>query len=351
MHGSRTGTPPRVGQARFGNALYTYRPDFATGDYREGVADEDDRHVTFEFATTYLIGATPPDDKPWGVYEAGGTNGLVLHGAARCPVAVSVDGGRTWQDCGPFRDGLDLTDRVKAQRQYRLRFGAGARELAGTGLTMVTACQANAAVLPHLKDGGSTVHFEASDRAVVSAGPTVAQAQAHLVAGGFGTPEVTLELATPRGEPAATVYAAAQVASGNPPRPDVRYQIDYSTDGGRTWRPVVRDWTIPRRGEEPPEFWSQSFCYGSADVAAEGASAVRVRFRNAGGKAYQRAEMHLVYRTRGGDATKVTFDWADDTGPHREAHVFAAGRPADWAIPTGRDVRTRWVEFEPVAGR
>ena len=38
MHGSQTGTPPRVGQARFGNAVYTYRPDFAGGDYREGVA-------------------------------------------------------------------------------------------------------------------------------------------------------------------------------------------------------------------------------------------------------------------------------------------------------------------------
>ena len=43
MHGSQVGTPPRVGQARYGNAVYTYRPDF-TEDYREGVLDEDDRH-------------------------------------------------------------------------------------------------------------------------------------------------------------------------------------------------------------------------------------------------------------------------------------------------------------------
>ena len=145
MHGSRTGTPPTVGQARFGNAVYTYRPDFATGDYREGVIDEGDKHVTFAFATPYIIAATPPNDKPWGVHDPGCTNGLVLRGQARCPVAVSVDRGRTWQDCGPFRDGLDLTDRVKAQRQYLLRFGAAARELAGTGLTMTTVCQANAA--------------------------------------------------------------------------------------------------------------------------------------------------------------------------------------------------------------
>src|SRR5262249_9817739 len=157
MFGSRVGTPPRVGQARFGNAVYTYRPDFSTGEYREGVVDESDRHVTFAFSTPYLIGATPPNSQPWGVHDAGCTNGLVLHGKASCPVAVSVDRGRTWQDCGTFRDGLDLTDRVKAQRQYYLRFGSGARELAGAGLVMITACQANAAVLPRLKDGGSRV--------------------------------------------------------------------------------------------------------------------------------------------------------------------------------------------------
>ena len=112
----------------------------------------------------------------------------------------------------------------------------------------------------------------------------------------------------------------------------------------------MKDWTIPRRGEEPRDFWSQSFCYGSAEVAAKDVSSVRVRFRNTGGVPCRRAEVHLVYRAKGGDATKVTFDWADDAGPHRESHVFAAGRPDDWAVPTGRNVQTRWVEFEPVAG-
>jgi hypothetical protein len=350
MYGSQTGTPPTVGRARFGNAVYTYRPDFTTGDYREGVTDEDDTHVTFAFATPYIIAATPPDDRHWGAYEPGGRNGLVLRGRASCPVAVSVDRGRTWQDCGPFRDGLDLTDRVKGQRQYLIRFGAAARELAGTGLTTTTVCQANPTVMPHLKAGGSAVHFESSGRGVVSAGPTVEQARTHVVAGGFGTPEVTLELATPHGESVAEVHAAAQMASGNPPRPDVRYHIDFSTDGGRTWRPVVKDGTVPRRGEEPAEFWSNNFCYGSAEVDAKDVSSVRVRFRNSGGKPCRRAEVHLVYRAKGDDATKVTFDWTDAAGPHRASHVFGAGRSGDWAVSTGLDVQTRWVEFESVAG-
>jgi hypothetical protein len=348
MYGSRAGTPATVGQARYGNAVYTYQPNFTNGDYREGVIDESDRHVTIEFATPYLIGATPPNAKPWGIHEAGCKNGLVLRGKASCPVAISVDRGRTWHDCGTFQDGMDLTDRVKAQRQYFLRFGAGARELAGTGLTMITTCQANAAILPRLGDEGSTVHFEASGKAVVSAGPTVEQARTHVVAGGFGTPEVTLELATPRRESVAAVHATALMASGNPPRPDIQYCIDFSTDGGQTWKPLVKDWTIPRRGERPREFWAQGFCYGAADIAAKDVRSVQVRFRNTGGVPCLRAEVHLVYRTKGKDPTKATFDWTDETGAHREARTFVAGKPAVWKIKTERKVQTRWVEFESV---
>lgn len=351
MHGSRTGTPAIVGQARYGNAVYTYRPDFSRGDYREGVIDEGDHHVTFTFSTPYLIGATPTNTKPWDIYEPGCTNGLMLRGKARCKAAVSVDRGRTWQDCGAFADGMDLTDLVKGQRQYFLRFAAGAKELAGTGLTMITVCQANAAILPRLKDGGSTVRFESGGRVVVSAGPTIAQARTHVVEGGFSTPQVTLELSTPKGEPAVEVHAAAHVASSNPPRADVLYHIDFSTDGGKTWKPVVKDWNIPRRGEEPADFWSQSFCYGSARIDEKDCPRVRVRFRNSGRKPYLRAEVHLAYRTRGKDATKVTFHWTDEAGPHSEAHVFEADGSPEWKVPTGRNVRTRWTEFEPVAER
>src|SRR5207253_1576887 len=125
----------------------------------EGVVDESDRHVTFEFQSPYLIGATPPNDTLWGIHEPGCKNGLVLRGKASCPVSVSVDRGRTWRDCGQLQDGMDLTNHVKAQRQYLLRFGAGARELVSSRLTTVTACQASAAILPRLKDGDSKVQF------------------------------------------------------------------------------------------------------------------------------------------------------------------------------------------------
>src|SRR5262249_38279534 len=139
--------------------------------------------------------------------------------------------------------------------------------------------------------------------------------------------------------------------SGNPPNPAIKYQIELSTDGGRTWAPLVRDWTVPRRGEEPADFWSQSLCWGGAGLDRPAAGPVRGRFRNDGGKGYARCEAHLVTRVPGRDATTVTFAWSDDGGARQATHTFAADPPGEWAVPTGRGVQTHWVEFEAVAGR
>ncbi len=71
MYNSRNGTGYKPGQARYGNAVYAYKPDFTSKDYREGVVEEDDQHVVFEFYTPYIIAATPANDKPWGIYDSG----------------------------------------------------------------------------------------------------------------------------------------------------------------------------------------------------------------------------------------------------------------------------------------
>src|SRR5262249_5279935 len=147
-------------------------------------------------------------------------------------------------------------------RQYWLRFHTGAEPLKDSGLTIVTVCQANPSIMPRLTDKSSRVSFRASNRAVVSAGPNLPQAEAHIVEGKFGSPAVTLEMATPRGEPIIAVHAAAHIQSGSPPSSDVKYPIELSTDGGKSWKPIVKDWTIPRRGDEPRDFWSQSLCWG-----------------------------------------------------------------------------------------
>jgi hypothetical protein len=352
MRGSREGAGYKPGQVRYANAVYLYRPDFQNGDYREGVVREDAQGVVFEFTTPYIIAAAPPNDAPFGIYEAGARNGLVLHGASNCVVAVSVDRGRTWHECGPLTDGLDLTDWVKGRRQYFLRFGTDATSLARAGLSWKTVCQANVAILPRLKDDATRIEFAASRQAVVSAGPNREQAKTHIVHGAFDKPTVTLSVATPRGEKITTIHAAAQVASGNPPAPETKFQIEYSLDGGKAWRPLVTDWSIPRRGEEPPDFWSQSFCYGAVKVPDESdAVEALVRFSNDGGKKYLRAEAHLVYRTKGADATQVTFEWRDARGVHRESHRFGDDASGAWELRTGKAVETRWVDFAPVAAR
>jgi hypothetical protein len=348
MHGSKAGTTHRDGQARYANAVYVYRPDFATKDYREGVVSEDESQVTFEFTTPYVIACTPPNRRDWGVLDAGGRNGLVVAGKGGMAAEVSTDRGGSWAEGGKLDGPLDLTDHVKGRRQYWLRLKAPAAKLAGTGLTVTTVCQANGAVMPRLSDGGSKVTFEASGVALVSAGPNRPQAARHVVAGGFDKPAVTLELATPRGEPIHAIHAAAHVASGNPPDPKVRYQVEYSTDGGKSWRPIVKDWSINRQGDEPKDFWSQSLCWGEVGLGKPQGPSVRVLFRNDGGKRYARAEVHLVYALPRTDATRVTFEWIDHRGPQKHSHTAEPGKAATWTVPTGKAVVTDRVTFEVV---
>ena len=349
MYGSKSGTGHRDGQARYANAVYTYEPDFANGGYKEGVVDELQRQVTFEFRTPYVIGATPPNDKPWGVYDAGGKNGLVIYGSAKVPVYISTDAGRTWQNCGELSSELDLTDRVKGLNQYLLRFAAAPGFLAGKGLKWRTVCQTNVATIPRLTDGDNTITFLASGRGLVSAGPTKAQAEARVVDGSMDGKTVTLELEAPRREKAVHVYAAGWVASGSPPSPETRYFIDYSTDRGKTWLPVVKDWSIVRRSPEPKDFWSQSFCWGDLELPQGTTGPVRVRFRNDGGKTYRKVEAHLAYEVARPSEAQVTFAWTEAGGAVKTAsHVYddkQAIEDASWKLPAGKKVETKWVEY------
>lgn len=342
MHGTQKGTAHVNGQARFGNAVYEWRPDFANGGYKEGVVDEGPGHVTLEFHTPYIIGATPPDDSPWGVYQPGGKNGLILRGQARCKVALSVDGGASWHEAGDFQDGMDLTDHVKGRRQYHLRLGAGAQALAGSGLVIRTVCQGNPAVFPRLKDGGTRVTLGIGGQGIISHGPSKALAAARVVEGGFDTPRVTLELKTPRGSPARALHAAAHIASSNPPDPAVLYQIEYSLDGGGSWQPLLKDGNLERRGMEPGDFWSQSLWAAGTALPENAGDTVRVRFHNNGGKRCLRAEGHLLYPVPGSRA-RVTYAWSDSAGEHQESRTL--NHEETWHLPTAQDVRTRWVEL------
>jgi hypothetical protein len=129
----------------------------------------------------------------------------------------------------------------------------------------------------------------------------------------------------------------------------VKYAIDVSLDGGKSWRPMIRDWSVTRRGDEPRDFWSQSFCWGKLELDQPAKGPVRIRFSNSGGRSYARCEAHLAYRVSGKEATRVTFASSDDRGNRQASHTFAAA--GSWLVPTGKGVRTRWVEFEAVSNK
>jgi hypothetical protein len=96
MYGAKKDAGHVPGQARYANAVFTYKPDFADRSYKEGVASENNDQVTFEFNSPYVIAAAPVNDSKWGVYEKGATGGLVVRAGRALSIQLSTDHGRTW---------------------------------------------------------------------------------------------------------------------------------------------------------------------------------------------------------------------------------------------------------------
>ena len=133
--------------------------------------------------------------------------------------------------------------------------------------------------------------------------------------------------------------------SGCPPR-DAVYRIDVSTDGGKTWKPVLEDGRIIQRKPEPDDWWSQTFVFG--DAALDGvAGPVRVRFSNTAGRPYMRAEAHLVYTVPATSPLKVTYAWKDAQGAAKDQSqaVRRGAVRKTWTIDAGPDPETLWVEY------
>lgn len=344
----KSGNRAGGGGARYGNAVYTYKPDFASAKYKEGVVDEADDHVTFEWYSPYVIAAKAAEGtkKEFGIYEPGATGGLVLTGKLTCPVEVSVDQGKTWVK-SEGKDGLDLTDTVKGCRQYLIKFGASAKALADSGLTMTTVAQCGTTIVPHIKDGENKVAYEAGGLAFIAAGPNKAQAAAHLIAGATDSPTATLEITAPRGAKAVRVYAAARAACSAPPKPS-KYNIDVSVDGGKTWQSVLKDWEVIQRQPEPSDWWSQTFCFGDAAIPAT-AGPVQVKFSNTGGRPFLRVQAELAYTVENTSPVKVTYAWKEAGAVKTATHTFApsAAGKADtsWTFMAGAKPESFYVEY------
>jgi len=354
---SWVGQPEKMFQARqtaagvvirYGNAVYTYKPDFTKGTYREGVVSEDAGQVTFEWYSPYVIGAMPATAaarEKAGIMKPGCTGGLVLNGKISSPVEVSVDQGSNWVKIAEAKDGLDLTDLVKGCHQYLLRFDSGAKALADSGLTITTGCQSSPAIIPHVKAGVNKATYEATGQGYVSAGPNKNQVQPHVIAGAMESPAVTLQLEAPRGAAVTAVYAAAHVACSAPPR-ESQYNIDYSVDGGQTWNPVLKDYQIRQIPPEPDDWWSQALFQGDARVDRV-AKPVQVRFTNTGKRTFKRVEAQLAYVVPNTSPLQVTYAWKEAGVVKTDTHVVAKGTAKDsWSFTAGAAPQTFYVEYQ-----
>lgn len=334
-------------RARFGNAVFTYKPDFKSPSYKAGVAAEDDKSVTFEHCSPYVIAARPSGKD---CLKPGCTLGLVLNGKAECAVCVSLDNMKTFSDPVDFKDGLDLTDLVKGHYQYWIKFLTPAASLAGKSLTLTTRCMASGYVMPWLKADGTKVTFNASGLAVKTIGPQAAAIRQNITDGALDKDTFTVKLATPHGEKIKTVYWASRAATGCPPKPDLAFKAEYSVDG-KEWKVLLDNWRIiPPAPYNPPDTWSQSFFYGGKEVVGADAGQVWIRISNNKGKTYQMAQFSVAYETGNQAKTRVAYCW-DEAGRERTAeHVYAAGasKDASWKIDTGKDPKVKWIEMAAV---
>lgn len=349
MFRAKSEAPYNPGQARYGNAVYTYKPDFAGGGYKEGVVAEDDKQVTFEWYSPYIVAATPPAAAAtarWGIFTNNCTGGLTLRGKLDCPVELSTDQGATWQPAPAAADGVrDLTDLAKGHRQYWLRLGAGAKALKKSDLSIVTVCQCAQTMVPHVKAGLNHVAYEAGGQGFLSAGPNKAQARAHVIAGGMDTPAVTLQLEAPRQAKVTGIYAAAQVASGGPPRP-ASYNIECSTNNGATWQPVLKDYHVKPIPPEPQDWWSQAFMMGATNLD-HSTGPVQVRFANSANRTFLRVEAQLAYAVSNTSPLQVTYAWKEAGAIKTAVHLYPAGtaQDADWSFETAGAPETFYVEY------
>ncbi len=336
--------------ARYGNVVYTYRPNFADGTYRDGVIAEDGQSVTFYFYSPYAVAASPPQEAAkqiWAVLEKGCSEGLIVlsERGLECAVQVSTDNGSTWSPEIRFEKKLDLTDWVKGHHSYHLKFNAPPSQLATSPIAIRTVCMANDRLMPHLKSGGTSVSFAASGKAVFAAGPNVDQADRFMTSGGLGTDQVEMRVPTPGGAPLLEIHAAAMVNSGSAPDASIRYQIECSTDGGTTWEPIVENWRVETLGYQVGDRAPQSYYFGDFDVSQSKSSEALVRFSNSAGVTYERVEVYLVYQASNKQPVSVTFHWEDQQGKQSASHTFGRTDPP-WEIETGEVTQTHWVEMK-----
>ncbi len=343
------------GNTRTGNGVFEYVPSLKDGRYREGVKSEKETvfkngtlrgkvagaSVVFEHVSPYVIAARPAEageDREWDVFAEKCADGAEVSGVAvgKVPVSVCVDD--TFKPIGvaegEFR--LDFTDVVKGRHEYQIKFDLSP-EAGLKALKMRTVTQVGRGVFPRLKDGGTTVTYQASGQSVIHGGPSQYLAELlrrkDLEKEGFRVYQV---------EAPGAIRGVAGVARANGPGFGP-WSVEFSLDGGKTWKAGMKDLKVTPQesdwgGGHHVYAWAQMEFPDNKD-----ARTVLVRF---GQGNIRHCQVFATYQRKNTSAMEVTYGWTEDGQSKKDTHRMKAGLAKDtWTVPTGRNVQGQWVRF------
>lgn len=354
------------GNASYCNGEFVWEPDTKQTKFTgNGFVS-----TTFEHFSPYVICGDPLDDSNPMTGKA--TNGFVIEGDINSSdLEISVDAGQTWQKVADAKLPLDLTEYVKGNYAWKLRFWWGRRtEPVIKSLKFTTTVQINQAMYPRLKANGSEIAYRAENRFVVPRTPD-------LLPGDGGTPldeafehiahrtpnlayrgrSATSRLAyeTTNNKPASTVFAVVAAQPLVEVRAAIRYQVrvpppaehDYrmevSTDLGKTWQTFAKA-EIPTDNEH-----SNGWLAGSADVSQANVKEawVRVTLYAGGHKTgLMNAQLYAIAHTDAPGPLTITYGWKENGELKTAEQVLAAGTAEKtWMIATGETIRDEFVRM------
>ena len=201
---------------------------------------------------------------------------------------------------------------------------------------MRTVTQVGRGVFPRLRDGGTTITYQASGQSVIHGGPS------QYLAERFRRKDLETDGARVYAiEAPGPIRHASGVARVNGPKGRV-WSVDFSTDGGKTWRAGADDLQVTGDGK----LWEDgraAYAWAQMDFPTSQAKGVLIRF---GKGTILHCQVFATYQTRNTTALTVTYGWTENGRTRQDSHSIAAGKRSDtWTVNTGRKVKTQWVRF------
>jgi len=325
----------------------------------------------FDHFSPYVIAGDPGDDT--NPMSGQATGGLVMTGrtTGKASVTLSVDQGQSRiviaNVTGRFE--LDLTDHVKGRYGWQVEFTCPS----GVNLQVIkftTVCQMAQPMYPRLKANGSKVVYRVASRAVRPMLPNWRLSAQELQDAGVVNERFTSANLkyTPRGVKQRTAYtttnnkpgfAAFNVTSSGqllevrgaarfrirvPSPKGCDFNLDLSTDDGKTWQPLGRA-EIPADNE-----YSSGWMYGKRDVSqAKTKSAIVRAHVYAGGytTGLIDADLYGVYRTAPPQSARITYGWKENGRLKTHVENINAGRSEHaFTVPTGDRIVDEFVRIE-----